>query len=85
MISIGTCSQGDQYPHSKAKNWSVIGWLNPLIDMIMSGNSKTVHYELNQMFGANDPIRIKSISDWNRLLKPLKVPWIWLPPKICWH
>lgn len=55
MVSIGTGSQGDSYPYSKAKYWGVIGWLRPLIDILMSGNSETVHYELNQMFAATDP------------------------------
>jgi len=55
MISIGTGSQGVAYTYSKAKNWGVIGWLKPLIDILMSGNSETVHYELHQLFGAVDP------------------------------
>jgi patatin-like phospholipase/acyl hydrolase len=55
MISIGTGSQGEPYVYSKAKKWGVVGWLKPLIDILMSGNSETVHFELNQMFGATDP------------------------------
>lgn len=55
MISVGTGSHGDPYPYSKAKKWGVVGWLKPLIDILMSGNSETVHYELDQLFGAIDP------------------------------
>jgi len=55
MISIGTGSRGEAYTYSKAKNWGVAGWLKPLIDILMSGNSETVHYELLQLFGAVDP------------------------------
>jgi len=55
MISIGTGSQGVAYSYSKAKKWGVAGWLKPLIDILMSGNSETVHYELHQLFGAVDP------------------------------
>ena len=55
MISIGTGSQGDPYPYRKAKKWGVVGWLKPLIDILMSGNSETVHYELNQLFGTFEP------------------------------
>lgn len=55
MISIGTGSQGNPYPYSKARKWGVIGWLVPLIDILMSGNSETVHYQLNQMFEAVKP------------------------------
>jgi len=58
MISIGTGSQGDSYPYSKAKKWGIVGWLIPLINILMSGNSETVHYELKQMFGAVDPTNL---------------------------
>ena len=55
LISIGTGSQGDPYPYRIAKKWGVVGWLKPLIDILMSGNSETVHYELNQLFGTFEP------------------------------
>lgn len=55
MISIGTGSQGEPYPYNKATKWGMVGWLRPLIDILMSGNSETVHYELDQMFEATDP------------------------------
>lgn len=54
LISIGTGSQGDPYPYRKAKKWGVVGWLKPLIDILMSGNPETVDYELNELFGAID-------------------------------
>jgi patatin-like phospholipase/acyl hydrolase len=54
MVSIGTGSQGEPYPYSKAKRWGVVGWLKPIIDILMSGNSETVHYELGQLFRAVD-------------------------------
>lgn len=64
LVSIGTGSQGEPYPYSKAKNWGVIGWLKPLIDILMSGNSETVHYELRQMFSAVDK---KNLANYFRL------------------
>jgi len=60
MISIGTGSQGNPYPYCKAKGWGVVGWLKPLIDILMSGNSETVHYELNQMFSATNPANLSN-------------------------
>jgi len=60
MISIGTGSHGDSYLYSKAKKWGVVGWLKPLIDILMSGNSETVNYELNQMFSATRPANIEN-------------------------
>lgn len=59
LVSIGTGSQGESYPYSRAKNWGVVGWLKPLIDILMSGNSETVHYQLKQMFRAVDPANEK--------------------------
>jgi hypothetical protein len=55
MLPIGTSSQGDPYYYSKAKRWGIIGWLRPLIDILMSGNSETVHYELTELFGGIHP------------------------------
>ena len=50
LISIGTGSHGDPYPYCKAKNWGVVGWLQPLINILMSGNSETVNYQLKHIF-----------------------------------
>lgn len=55
MVSIGTGSHGNPYHYGRAKKWGVVGWLKPLIDILMSGNSETVHYQLDQMFGAVHP------------------------------
>jgi len=32
------------------RNAGKIGWLEPIIDILMSGNSETVDYQLHQMF-----------------------------------
>jgi len=64
IISIGTCSHGEPYPYHKARKWGVVGWLRPLIDILMSGNSETVDYELNELFGAIDA---KNQSNYIRL------------------
>jgi len=60
LVSIGTGSHGDPYPYTKAKRWGIVGWLKPLIDIMMSGNSETVHYELNQLFKAVDPENVEN-------------------------
>ncbi len=50
IVSIGTGSTGKPYMYQDAKNWGMIGWLMPLIDILMSGNAETVSYQLKQMF-----------------------------------
>jgi patatin-like phospholipase/acyl hydrolase len=50
IVSVGTGNENISYPYKKASRWGVAGWLRPLIDIFMSGNSETVHYQLRQMF-----------------------------------
>jgi len=55
IVSIGTGSNGNPYDYNQAKDWGVAGWILPLIDILMSGNSETVNYQLKQMFGTIKP------------------------------
>ena len=55
MVSIGTGSTGKAYDYEKAKNWGAIEWLLPVIDILMSGNSETVDYQLRQLFNTVIP------------------------------
>jgi patatin-like phospholipase/acyl hydrolase len=57
IVSIGTGSTSKKYEYKKAKDWGAIGWIKPIIEIMMSGNSQTVDYHLNQIFdtlGAED-------------------------------
>lgn len=53
IVSIGTGSEGQSYSYRSATKWGVVRWLQPVITILMSGNSETVHYQLNRMFGSN--------------------------------
>lgn len=55
MVSLGTGSKGNPYNYNQAKDWGVVGWIIPLIDILMSGNSETVNYQLQKMFGTISP------------------------------
>jgi len=50
IVSIGTGSESKQYEYKKAKDWGAIGWIKPVIEIMMSGNAQTVHYHLTQIF-----------------------------------
>lgn len=52
IVSIGTGSTKDSYPYRKAKDWGAIGWIKPLIDIMMKGVAQTVDYQLKQIFDA---------------------------------
>lgn len=52
LVSIGTGSEAAAYPYIKAKDWGEIGWVKPVIDMMMSGAAEVTDYHLNKMFAA---------------------------------
>jgi patatin-like phospholipase/acyl hydrolase len=63
IVSLGTASSATYYSYHDAKDWGMIGWIKPLIDIMMSGVSETVHYQLEQIFGTtskpDDYVRIE--------------------------
>ncbi len=50
VLSLGTGEIKKSYPYSSAKNWGLVEWVRPVIDILMTANSDTVSYELKQMF-----------------------------------
>lgn len=54
IVSVGTGSTFKPYEYSKAKDWGVIQWLQPLIDIMMSGNAETVTYQLHKIWDTTD-------------------------------
>lgn len=50
ILSIGTGSVKKPYPYKVAKDWGLIEWIQPIIDIMMSGNSETVNYQMKQIF-----------------------------------
>lgn len=54
MLSIGTGSMKRSYEYEKAKGWGALGWIQPVLDIMMSGASDTVDFQLKQIFDAID-------------------------------
>ncbi len=52
MLSIGTGTSREPFNNKKAKHWGALGWVKPLIDIMMSGVADTVHYQLDQIYDA---------------------------------
>ena len=63
IVSISTGSEAKPYHFDDMKDKGVIGWIKPIIDIMMSGNSETVDFQLKQIFDAvdnsNDYYRLK--------------------------
>ena len=52
MVSIGTGSEHESYRYNRVKDWGAVGWIKPLIDIMMAGASETTDYHLSRMFSA---------------------------------
>jgi patatin-like phospholipase/acyl hydrolase len=64
IVSIGTGSVSKGYEYKKAKDWGAISWIKPIIEIMMAGNSQTVHYHLKQIFGT---LEEQDQKDYHRL------------------
>jgi patatin-like phospholipase/acyl hydrolase len=49
MLSLGTGSSRKPYPYDKAKDWGLVGWVRPIVDILMQGTSETVHFQMKQL------------------------------------
>jgi uncharacterized protein len=52
ILSIGTGDSQKRYDYDSAKDWGALGWIRPVLDIMMSGVAETVDYQLRQMFRA---------------------------------
>ncbi len=50
IVSLGTGSVKKRYRYDDFKHAGEIKWLEPVIDILMSGNSETVAYQLTEMY-----------------------------------
>jgi patatin-like phospholipase/acyl hydrolase len=64
IVSIGTGSVSRKYEYKKAKDWGAVQWIQPIISIMMSGNSQTVDYHLKQIFAT---LSEKDEKDYYRL------------------
>ncbi|GGB74576.1 patatin [Flavobacterium suaedae] len=64
IVSIGTGTVKKPYAHKEYKDASIVKWINPLIDIMMSGNSETVDYQLKQIY---ETLEVKDCEDYHRI------------------
>ncbi len=69
LISIGTGSSKRRYEFDHLRDAGLIKWLPVIIDIMMSGNSETVHYHLSKMW---DTLDADDKKDYYRLEPDLK-------------
>jgi uncharacterized protein len=49
VVSLGTGSLTKVYPYNEAKNWGLLGWVRPILNIILDGSSESVSCELEQL------------------------------------
>lgn len=54
ILSIGTGFTQKPYAYKKAKKWGMAEWVQPVIDIMMSGASEVAHYQLDKIYGTID-------------------------------
>jgi patatin-like phospholipase/acyl hydrolase len=52
ILSLGTGSSDKPYHYAEARNWGKIQWAVPVLDILLSGVSETVDYQLTMLFNS---------------------------------
>ena len=50
ILSLGTGEQKQAFHYSEVKDWGLAQWAVPVLEIMMSGVSETVDYQLKQIF-----------------------------------
>jgi patatin-like phospholipase/acyl hydrolase len=51
LVSLGTGQLTRPFPYEAIKDWGLVGWARPLIDVVFDGASDVVDYHLTQLLG----------------------------------
>jgi hypothetical protein len=51
IVSLGTGSLERPIPYAEAKNWGLVHWARPILNVLFDGNADTTCYEVDQILG----------------------------------
>ncbi|HRI85668.1 MAG TPA: CBASS cGAMP-activated phospholipase [Ignavibacteria bacterium] len=57
LVSLGTGELTRRISYEESKNWGLIGWARPLLDVVFDGVSRTVEYQLSQILNHDESDR----------------------------
>ncbi len=63
VLSLGTGRQMRPIPHDQAKDWGLVEWVRPLIDVVFDGVSDTVEYQLAHLMPPESVVRLQPELD----------------------
>ncbi|MEG4588033.1 patatin-like phospholipase family protein [Microcoleus sp. MOSTC5] len=52
ILSLGTGEAQKKFPYEDVKNWGQVEWVEPLINIMMTGVAETVNYQIIQIYDA---------------------------------
>lgn len=67
LLSIGTGELNAKIPYEKAKNWGILQWVVPILDVVFDGVSDAVDYQLMRVFELTDKDKNKNEYLYSRL------------------
>jgi len=53
VVSLGSGSLERPIPYSEAKNWGLVHWARPMLNVLFDGNADTTSYEVDHMPGVS--------------------------------
>jgi hypothetical protein len=60
VLSLGTGSLIRRIPYDDAKDWGLIQWARPILNVVFDGSSDTVDYQLGQVLGEGRHFRLQT-------------------------
>jgi len=60
ILSLGTGSLIRAIPYDDAKDWGLLQWARPILDVVFDGSSDTVDYQLVQLLGEDHHFRLQT-------------------------
>lgn len=63
VVSLGTGALTRSYPYEQAKNWGILGWIQPLINITLDGTSEVVALQLDHLLSPHQLYRFQGFLD----------------------
>ena len=60
LVSLGTGQRSDPIPYEKAKDWGLVNWPRPLLDVVFDGVSDATDYQLTQVMDDGRYFRLQT-------------------------
>jgi len=59
LVSLGTGQHTDKHPFSEVKDWGLVEWAKPILDVVFDGISDAVDYQLRQVLDEHSYWRLQ--------------------------